>query len=192
MHKIDTNTAVDGYFVDKNASLGVEGTVVDADWLNSVQDEICNVVEAAGETPNKQNNGQMTAAIGILTKNACSRTVISSSSVKQTVSQSSLRISDYFTLAPGYFIDENLFVRITTASSSAGSIHFNLRKSGVNSPIYEFFDVVSTAVGIQGGRILQRVGDAVVPGDDYYFSIDITSTAPDAYEFDIEGIVSKN
>lgn len=192
MHKIDTNTAVDGNFVDKNASLGVDGTVVDADWLNSVQDEICNVVESAGETLSKQNNGQMAAAIGILTKNECVRTVISSNSVKQTVTSTSFRISDYFTLAPGYFIDENLFVRITTASLSAGSIHFNLRKSGVNSPIYEFLEVNSAAIGIQGGRILQRVGDDVVSGDDYYFSIDIASNAPDAYEFDIEGIVSKN
>lgn len=191
MHKIDTNTAVDGNFVDKNASLGIKGTVVDADWLNSVQDEICNVIEAAGVVLRKQYNGQMEAAIGILTKNACARTVISSNSVKQAVTSTSLRISDYFTLAPGYFIDENLFVRITTASSSAGSIHFNLRKSGVNSPIYEFLDVNSAAISIQGGRVLQRVGDAVVSGNDYYFSIDITSNAPDAYEFDIEGIVSK-
>lgn len=192
MHKIDTNTAVDGSFVDKNAALGVDGTVVDASWLNSVQDEICAVVEEAGLTLNKQNNAQMSDAIGILTKNSMAKTVISSNSVKQTVSATSHRISEFFELAPGYFIDENIFVNVKTAASSSGSISVNLRKSGVGSAIYEILSVDSTLTGVNSKRFLQKVGDAVAFGEDYYFAIDINTTAPDNYEFDIEGIVSKN
>lgn len=192
MHKIDTNTAVDGSFVDKNASLGVDGTVVDAAWLNSVQDEICNVVEAAGKTLNKQDNSQMASAIGILTKRECAKTVIASSSVKQGVSATIFRISDYFSLAPGYFIDENVFVNVTSVAQSSGSIKFSLRKNGVADPIYEILTVSSTYPGISSTRFLQEVGDAVASGNDYYFSIDVVTNAPETYEFDIEGIVSKN
>lgn len=192
MHKIDTNTAVDGSFVDKNAALGVDGTVVDAAWLNSVQDEICNVVEAAGKTLNKQDNSQMASAIGILTKRECAKTVIASNSVKQGVSSTIFRISDYFSLAPGYFIDENVFVNVTSVAQSSGSIKFSLRKNGVADPIYEIMTVSSTYPGISSTRFLQEVGDAVASGNDYYFSIDVVTNAPEAYEFDIEGIVSKN
>lgn len=192
MHKIDTNTAVDGSFVDKNASLGVDGTVVDADWLNSVQDEICNVVEEAGETLSKQDNSQMASAIGILTKRECAKTVIASNSVKQGISAIIFRISDYFSLAPGYFIDENIFVNVTSVAQSSGQIKFSLRKNGVADPIYEIMTVSSTYQGISSTRFLQEVGDAVASGNDYYFSIDVVTNAPETYEFDIEGIVSRN
>lgn len=192
MHKIDTNTAVDGSFVDKNASLGVDGTVVNADWLNSVQDEICNVIEEAGETLSKQDNSQMASAIGILTKRECAKTVVASSSVRQSVSSTIFRISDYFTLAPGYFIDENVFVDVTSVAQSSGQIKFCLRKTGVSDPIYEIMTVSSTYQGISSTRFLQEVGDAVASGNDYYFSIDVVTNAPETYEFDIEGIVSKN
>lgn len=192
MHKIDTNTAVDGSFVDKNASLGVDGTVVDADWLNSVQDEICNVIEEAGETLSKQDNSQMASAIGILTKRECAKTVIASSSVRQSVSATIFRISDYFSLAPGYFVDENIFVNTTSVAQSSGQIKFCLRKTGVSDPIYEILTVSSTYQGISSTRFLQEVGDAVASGNDYYFSIDVVTNAPETYEFDIEGIVSRN
>lgn len=192
MHKIDTNTAVDGSFVDKNASLGVDGTVVDAAWLNSVQDEICNVVEEAGETLSKQDNSQMASAIGILTKRECSKTVVASSSVKQGISATIFRISDYFSLAPGYFIDENVFVNVTSVAQSSGQIKFCLRKTGASDPIYEIMTVSSTYSGISSTRFLQEVGDAVASGNDYYFSIDVVTNAPETYEFDIEGIVSRN
>jgi len=192
MHEIDTNTAVDGSFVDKNASLGVDGTVVDANWLNSVQDEICNVIEEAGETLSKQDNSQMASAIGILTKRECAKTVVASSSVRQGISATIFRISDYFSLAPGYFIDENVFVNVTSVSQSSGQIKFCLRKTGVSDPIYEILTVSSTYPGISSTRFLQEVGDAVASGNDYYFSIDVVTNAPETYEFDIEGIVSKN
>lgn len=192
MHKIDTNTAVDGSFVDKNAALGVDGTVVNAAWLNSVQDEICNVIEEAGETLSKQDNSQMASAIGILTKRECAKTVIASNSVKQGISAIIFRISDYFSLAPGYFIDENIFVNVTSVAQSSGQIKFSLRKNGVADPIYEIMTVSSTYQGISSTRFLQEVGDAVASGNDYYFSIDVVTNAPETYEFDIEGIVSKN
>lgn len=52
-----------GYFTRGNAGLGQAATIVTDDFLNTVMDELLNVVTAAGLTPNKSNNGQLGAAL---------------------------------------------------------------------------------------------------------------------------------
>jgi hypothetical protein len=63
MHRIDTTDSVDGLFSDGNEVTGVPGTLVDAAWLNAVQEEIANVVEDAGLTLNKSLNNQLASAV---------------------------------------------------------------------------------------------------------------------------------
>ena len=63
MHRIDEATAVNGLFTDGDPQLGTPGTVVDADWLNAVQEEIANVIEAAGEELVKADNTQLSTVI---------------------------------------------------------------------------------------------------------------------------------
>jgi hypothetical protein len=47
-----------------NGAPGVTAsTVVDADWMNAVQEEICGVITAAGLTPSKTNHNQLQLAI---------------------------------------------------------------------------------------------------------------------------------
>lgn len=82
MYRIDTSGAVvslptpaadgtHGYFSDGNASLGVKGTVVDADWLNAVQETLLDPIEEAGLTPTKGTPyDQLTDAILILSSAA--------------------------------------------------------------------------------------------------------------------------
>lgn len=48
MYKIDSVGSVNGHFLDGDYEVGVKGTVVPAKWLNSVQDEMCNLVEFLG------------------------------------------------------------------------------------------------------------------------------------------------
>jgi hypothetical protein len=78
MHKIDTPSAVDNQFVDRNASSGVPGTVCDSSWLNAVQNEICNVVEGAGMELDRQDNGQLNKAIKKIADSAAVRNIYSS------------------------------------------------------------------------------------------------------------------
>ena len=80
MHKIDALDAVlvkpakkaagavTGYFTDGDPGGGVQATVLDADWCNSVQDEILNVLAAASVTPAKSDDDQLLAAIRKLSK----------------------------------------------------------------------------------------------------------------------------
>ena len=59
--------ATEAFYSDGNEVTGVAATVVDAWWLNMIQEEIRNVVVAAGIAPNKHDNTQLLAAISAIT-----------------------------------------------------------------------------------------------------------------------------
>ncbi len=64
MHRIDTAGATnDNKFTEGNPTTGVPATVVSADWLTAVQEEILAVLDEAGIEPSKVNNSQLKAAI---------------------------------------------------------------------------------------------------------------------------------
>lgn len=64
MFRIDSEGAtVDNKFTEGDPSLGVPATVVSADWLNSVQEEIAQFVEYTGITLDKLNDNQLQAAL---------------------------------------------------------------------------------------------------------------------------------
>lgn len=48
MYKIDSEYSENGHFSDGGYEVGKKGTRVVAKWLNSVQDEMCNLVEFLG------------------------------------------------------------------------------------------------------------------------------------------------
>lgn len=48
MYKIDSEYSENGHFSDGDYEVGKKGTRVPAKWLNSVQDEMCNLVEFLG------------------------------------------------------------------------------------------------------------------------------------------------
>lgn len=50
MKRINTPTAVSNKFVDGNPLTGAKGTQLSAEFFNQVQEEICNLIEAAGLT----------------------------------------------------------------------------------------------------------------------------------------------
>lgn len=54
-----------GLFVAGNPQAGQKGSKVSRDWLNSVQEEIAGVIEAAGIELDPNNSGQLLAAIGV-------------------------------------------------------------------------------------------------------------------------------
>jgi len=54
-----------GYFTKGNPTLSIPPTVVSDDWLNMVQEEIVNVITAAGLTPSKTTYTQLRDAIAL-------------------------------------------------------------------------------------------------------------------------------
>ena len=54
---------VDGKFVNENPATGQVGSLIPAEWGNSVTDEILNVIKAAGMEPSEQATNQLIQAI---------------------------------------------------------------------------------------------------------------------------------
>ena len=64
MHRIDTSTATsDGLFTEGDPLVPTPATVVSADWLNSVQEELAAIVTNAGLELQKADNTQVLTAI---------------------------------------------------------------------------------------------------------------------------------
>lgn len=69
MYRIDSRGATgDGRFTEGNPTTGTPATVVDASWMNAVQDELVNAVQGAGLTLDKTDNDQLLEAINKLAK----------------------------------------------------------------------------------------------------------------------------
>lgn len=66
MHRIDANGNIDNLFSNGNPQTGTPATVVDADWLNGVQEDLISAIEAAGLTAAKGNHAQILAAMQAL------------------------------------------------------------------------------------------------------------------------------
>ncbi|NRA46885.1 MAG: hypothetical protein HRU09_18200 [Oligoflexales bacterium] len=66
MHRIDTEGNKEGKFYDGDpASTDIkEATVLDASWLNAVQEEICKIITENGIELKKGENYQLGQAIG--------------------------------------------------------------------------------------------------------------------------------
>lgn len=52
-----------GFFTDGNPASGAEATIVDAWWLNMVQEEILTVITSIGMAPDKADSSQLYQAI---------------------------------------------------------------------------------------------------------------------------------
>lgn len=64
MHRIDSPGAtINNLFTEGNPSLSILATEVSDDWLNDVQEEICNLIENVGLTLVKGQQDQLEAAI---------------------------------------------------------------------------------------------------------------------------------
>lgn len=63
MYRIDSAGSIGGKFTDGNPQAGQEATVLPADWLNSVQEEISGVIEFAGIGLSKPTQTQLRQAI---------------------------------------------------------------------------------------------------------------------------------
>lgn len=64
MHRINTPTATsDNRFTEGDPTIPIQPTVVSAEWLNAVQEELASVITGAGLTLDAANNAQVLAAI---------------------------------------------------------------------------------------------------------------------------------
>lgn len=75
MHKIDGQYNVGGEFVDGNSGAGINATRLNAKWFNTIQRELCNVVQDAGITLSDEDDAQVVKSIvNIVIKTIASKT----------------------------------------------------------------------------------------------------------------------
>ncbi|GAB6139933.1 hypothetical protein JCM14076_06620 [Methylosoma difficile] len=66
MHRTSAPGHVDNHFVSENIETGQSPTQITPDWMNSVQEEICGVIQAADIALDAENDGQLALAISLL------------------------------------------------------------------------------------------------------------------------------
>lgn len=77
----DANATEDKKFRAPNSQAGIAATRVRATWLNNVQEELLAVIEAAGLTPDIEDETQLLQAIDILKENKSISKVIDNNKI---------------------------------------------------------------------------------------------------------------
>lgn len=193
MHKIDTPSADDGQFVDKNSSLGIDGTVVDASWLNSVQDELCNMIEGAGATLNKESVVQLRDAVESFIHDKTLKTVVHASNVKESISTTVKRVSESFGITQGRTLDFTISYKIVSSDGS-GSLSLQLVNATSGVQYYLLGYVLCSAGAVENYRVVVKVGTggASIPNGNYYITLNaVRGSFPSDFMFRCEGIVSR-
>jgi len=86
MHRIDHATAAPGnLFTEGNPATATPSTTVTDDWLNDVQENICDVVEAAGIPLTKGDYTQLRQAITAMVTGAQKAVIISNATFEASV-----------------------------------------------------------------------------------------------------------
>ncbi len=68
MHRTDGDANVSNLFSDGDVSIPRPPTQVDKDWLNAVQEQLCNFITGRGITLVKGSNDQLTTALAAVTR----------------------------------------------------------------------------------------------------------------------------
>ena len=139
-----------GYFQPGDVTLGIDATIVDYDWMNTIQEEACNLVANAGLTLDKSDNTQwLQAIIAIIDREVA------------------IDFGNYV-LKAGDTMSGNLIIEIDSANPSTVD-HWNVNRHwqiGVDSP-GQFFISDETAglsrmtIATDGGVIFSQNISAV-------------------------------
>ncbi len=92
----EENSYVPGYFSGGDPATGRRATVVSAEWLNDVQEEIIGVLNAAGISPEAGSQKQLSEAVKKLVQNAVEELNVSQKTVTATGSTEARTLEDRF------------------------------------------------------------------------------------------------
>lgn len=155
MQRTDALDNVNGMFSDGNPEQGKQATVIDAKWLNNVQEEICNLLEDNGVTLDDDNDEQLSQLFSNLFAGHYAQ-----SGYMQTMDIGYFGISIPTSDGYGIFID-SVNKKIELHLEDSGAKHTVIDSSGVTSGA-GLFDVL----GVNGGIAIGRSGLSFLPTDD--------------------------
>lgn len=159
MHKIDTDTAIDGEFVSGSSSTGQQATKLNASWFNTVQRELSNIVEKAGMSLSKTDDGQVFSAFFKYIKDKGISGIKKAFSFSDESSHKTLNVD-----ASGITFTQD--IDSCTVSLNEGSLHFEGSvdfEDGVEGPT-EFRDSVKIVGNDQSTNIQLSSGSVTATG----------------------------
>lgn len=131
MYRIDNETATeslptpgvagetpDGFFTKGAPEFGIAATVLDADWCNAVQEELAGVIEAAGLTLDKTDQGQLLLAIKALA-------VENASSYAASTTAANTYVATLSPVPAAYTAGMVVFIKFTNHNTGAATINLN-------------------------------------------------------------------
>ncbi len=172
MHRTDAEGHVGNQFSDGDRLLGIPGTVVDAAWLNAVQEEICNLLTQRGVVLAKGTNTQLrdamkpalAAAWGTVRSLGGTLTVLDSSGIESVSVLGSPQRGISVAFPAGRMADGNYCVVATPRVS--GTLGLSLRYA---SPAVGGFDLLA----------VDHLGDPVnISAQDVTFSFIVFGARP--------------
>lgn len=104
---VDLHGAGKDGFRDGNKALGIAATVVNAEFMNGVQEEIINVIEEAGLTPDAEDNTQLLQAITNLVKGPADKIVRVASTAAINLAAPGASIDGVAMVAGDTFLEKN-------------------------------------------------------------------------------------
>ncbi|NID15371.1 hypothetical protein [Luteibacter yeojuensis] len=176
MYQIDNATSVTtppaptpagtpGFFTDGSAVGGVPATVVPAEWLNGVQEELVNAVVAAGLTPSKTAFNQLAAAIrstsSVVGSSRGLRMAVAAASATATLTAAELVVENSAGLS---FRISNLNQAINLASTGAGGMDTGTAPTSGYVAIYAIYNPTTGAVALLGKDATSGVQPEVYGG----------------------------
>ena len=181
MQRIDNTTAAGslptpasagtpGYFTGGNPATAMPATIVDADWLNMIQEELIAVVTAASLSPSKTTHNQVLAAITAL------------------ISAGGGRPGHTYTANDWCWLDKAAGLILQWGSvggASGANVHVTFPTTFPNTCLGVTLapTITSLGTGVTGGAINENTGytpnasgmywycNAVAPQNSYYFAL---------------------
>ena len=155
MHRIDSDGNDNGQFREGNPQIGQGGTILDAPFLNAVQEEICRVIEGAGMALDKGDHTQLLTAI------EARISAMMSSAMAAARGVGMIRMWPGDTAPDGYHecdgglllktADPDLFAVIGTRFNTGGELGTQFRKPDLRGEFVRGWD---HGRGIDAGRTL--------------------------------------
>lgn len=166
MHKIDSDTAVDGEFTDGDGTVENPATDLNAAWFNSVQRELLAVLSGVGISPDANDDSQIWAAlqkISVISADADSgnvnlsgytgSVVIFHGASNFSVTGGSLGLGKLFVIVPKWTASSPESISVTY-----GSITVNIGK-------WNFFLGVTVQGGLVNGVFVPVLNSTVANGE---------------------------
>jgi hypothetical protein len=187
MERINQPDAPGGRFTDGDAGAGTPGTIVGADHLNAVQDELLQVITDAGLTPNGADLTQISQAI--------SRLSVSTGGLTNRVINGTMQVwqrGDSFNVTPDPIYTADRWEVESDGSGGAGrgtvTRGYRAFQTGTLPGIWDYLRYTPTVPADQGGPAIRQKIEALRELSDRAVNVSFVARSTEALQVTVRVI----